>query len=431
MNRWILIALAALCSAESPAIRKVQQTLITEALDSSETAIDVRSTSDFPDDFPYAGLIQCGTTTGGTFEAVSITAAPSSTQFTVTRSGSPITCGALSAIIVHQITAYAPLTSGRLCVEGGTCTSSGAGSGDDVEINAVGVTDGVNFNDTTPAAPTDGVNTHWQRSGTSNDNASSYIDTSTGTGDAARSSDMRTMFDSWFEQLHWIQTTGSGTDQLGGAWTLSGGSSMTGQTPSEGQQFSFNRRSSTTGVLAVAGWVHGGTTQCMVSSTARAGGCHAFFRWSLGSNTSGSKLIAGLTTTSPVGGTEPSAHTNAIFVGWDSTDLTTGNLYLMHNDNSGTATRQGLGPATARGTGDTYELLLLNEPGSLNWRVVLWHRTDGVLVTDQTVSTNTPIDGATIGGSLWCAKDNASPGSGACIVDNNLIYLRHHPRWSQ
>ena len=52
----------------------------------------------------------------------------------------------------------------------------GGGGGDYIRIKTVDVTDGANFNDTTPTPPSGSANVKWQRSGTSPDSVSAYLD---------------------------------------------------------------------------------------------------------------------------------------------------------------------------------------------------------------------------------------------------------------
>lgn len=67
------------------------------------------------------------------------------------------------------------LTIGSGLSMAGTELSATGGAGDYVEVNAVGTTDGANFNNTVPAAVGNGVNVLFQRSGTSPDSVSAYM----------------------------------------------------------------------------------------------------------------------------------------------------------------------------------------------------------------------------------------------------------------
>lgn len=105
-------------------------------------------------------------------------------------------------------------------------------------------------------------------------------------------------------------------------------------------------------------------TQWFRANAAGFGGF--FFRAQLGMNINlngGQKFVGLCASTGALAG-EPSALVNMIGMGYDSTDASTGNWFLMRNDGAGTATKVDLGTDAARNTTHGYDLIIFCPPGA-------------------------------------------------------------------
>jgi hypothetical protein len=138
-------------------------------------------------------------------------------------------------------------------------------------------------------------------------------------------------------------------------------------------------------------------TQWVRSATAGAGGW--FFRAQFGTSTNEavSHKFIGLCQQITVLNNEPSLLVHMIGMGHDSTDASTGNWFLMHNDGAGTATKIDLGTNAARNTTDGYDLIMFCPPGpgSQIFVLIVNIRT-GVVVYDSSVSTDLPAVGTAL-----------------------------------
>ena len=117
------------------------------------------------------------------------------------------------------------------------------------------------------------------------------------------------------------------------------------------------------------------------------GGFFFVNRFAVTTTTANQRAIFGLAnTTGAIATTQsPSALTNCIFAGWDSTDTT---LQIMHNDATGTCTKINLGAAfPANNVSALYELALFSPPNgsTVGYRVIRLNTGDkasGVLSVD-------------------------------------------------
>lgn len=121
------------------------------------------------------------------------------------------------------------------------------------------------------------------------------------------------------------------------------------------------------------------------------GGFFAVFRFASSTAVAGSRFIVGLTSSTSATSTSqsPSALTSCVFVGNDAADT---NLFVMHNDASGTCTRVNLGasfPIPTNVNNAIYELTLFAPPNALwiGWRAV---RLDTGDVATGTITTDLP-----------------------------------------
>lgn len=119
------------------------------------------------------------------------------------------------------------------------------------------------------------------------------------------------------------------------------------------------------------------------------GGFFLNTRFSTNTTISTQTMFVGLAATSSAlsGATLPSANVNIIGAGWDDTD---GNLVIMSNDGSGTATKVNLGASYAKNnTSAVYDLTLFSQPNGTNvgYRIA---RLDTGVETSGTISTDLP-----------------------------------------
>lgn len=119
-----------------------------------------------------------------------------------------------------------------------------------------------------------------------------------------------------------------------------------------------------------------------------------FFRAQLGMNINlnGGQKFVGLCASTALLAGEPSALVNMIGMGYDSTDASTGNWFLMRNDGSGTATKVDLGATeAARNTTHGYDLIIFCPPGAATEifvRITNIHT--GNVVLDTSYTTDLP-----------------------------------------
>lgn len=148
---------------------------------------------------------------------------------------------------------------------------------------------------------------------------------------------------------------------------------------------------------ATAGSVAGSRTAYTQYWRGNAAGFGGFwFRTQIGQNlnVNGAQCFVGLCASTSVLATTAgavSALVNCVGIGYDTTDASTGNWQLFHNDGSGTCTKVDLGTDAARNTTHGYDLIIFctsNAPSEIFVRVVNVHT--GVTVIDTSISTNIP-----------------------------------------
>jgi hypothetical protein len=175
-------------------------------------------------------------------------------------------------------------------------------------------------------------------------------------------------------------------------------------TATAGSNAFVGRRTSTAGI----GFFAGGAGTAPVK--ARLMGAPA------DANASGCRFILGLTggtgSGEPGATTEPSAMTDCVFMGADSTDT---NMQIMHNDASGTCTKVDLGasfPANGNAS-EMYEVTFYDVPGaSREIRYVVRERTTSNSASG-TLTTNLPTAGVRVCPVIWrnaVANSGTSPG---------------------
>jgi len=148
-----------------------------------------------------------------------------------------------------------------------------------------------------------------------------------------------------------------------------------------------------------------------------------FFRtqFGAGTNLNASHCFVGLCQQISVLSNEPSLLTNMIGMGHDSTDATTGNWFLMHNNGSGTATKIDLGTNAARNTTDGYDLVIFCPPGVTSQifvRVV--NIRTGVTVYDSSVNTNLPAVDLAI---AFKGETRTGAAGASAAIDFGIVYI--------
>jgi len=135
-----------------------------------------------------------------------------------------------------------------------------------------------------------------------------------------------------------------------------------------------------------------------------------FFRAQIGANLNlagGQKFVGLCASTGALAG-EPSALVNMIGMGWDSTDGTGGNWFLMRNDGSGVATKVDLGTGAARAnTTHGYDLIMFCPQGAATEifvRITNLHTNTVILDT----SYNTDIPAVNTGLAFKCEVRNGA-----------------------
>lgn len=91
----------------------------------------------------------------------------------------------------------------------------------------------------------------------------------------------------------------------------------------------------------------------------RVDGFEFVCRFGMAVPVSGQQILVGVTAAAPAGGANPSARTDAIFVGKDAADS---NFFIMHNDSSGTCTRIDTGFSATSTATDYYEVMIICQP---------------------------------------------------------------------
>lgn len=140
---------------------------------------------------------------------------------------------------------------------------------------------------------------------------------------------------------------------------------------------------------------------------------HGFFvrlRFGIHTPATGWSGFAGLTSSAAAlsGGADPSSYTNIIGVGWDTADT---NLYMMHNDGTGTATKVDLGAnfPTGNTAQDVYDLILYcpSSGAAVDYRI---ERIEGGSnqVATGTLSSDLPSTSLALGFQLFASNRSSA-----------------------
>lgn len=182
---------------------------------------------------------------------------------------------------------------------------------------------------------------------------------------------------------------------LGGTLTTAATMSMQQTIASANPWQATNRkRFATTTVAGNGSGMRTAYAQWFRGSLAGFGGF--FFRTQFGQNIniSGAQQFHGLCASTAVLGAAAgsvSALLNMIGVGYDTTDLNTGNWQLFRNDGAGAAVKVDLGANAVRNTTHGYDLVIFCPPGAANEifvRIVNIHT--GTVVLDTSYTTDIP-----------------------------------------
>ena len=155
-------------------------------------------------------------------------------------------------------------------------------------------------------------------------------------------------------------------------------------------QATWRKRFATSTTIGNTSGMRTGYVQWFLGNAAGFGGF--FFRCQLGQNlnlTGGQKFV-GLCASTGGLAAEPSALLNMCGMGFDSTDVNTGNWFFMYNDGTGTATKVDLGANAARNTTHGYDLIMFAPPNAAIIYVKIINLHTGTTVLDTSYTTNIP-----------------------------------------
>lgn len=133
-----------------------------------------------------------------------------------------------------------------------------------------------------------------------------------------------------------------------------------------------------------------GYTQWFLGNAAGFGGFFFRAQFGMNINLAGGQKFIGLCASTAVLGGEPSALVNMIGCGYDSTDSSTGNWFLMRNDGAGSATKVDLGSNAARNTTHGFDLIMFARPNAQEIFVKIINLHTGVTVLDTSYTTDIP-----------------------------------------
>lgn len=189
---------------------------------------------------------------------------------------------------------------------------------------------------------------------------------------------------------------------------------------------STNRWTSTPRKRYATSTTAGTTTGCRMAYTqfyrGNAAGYGGFFfaaRFGQNINLDGAQLFVGMCALTTALAGEPSALTNMIGMGYDSTHPASGNWRLMHNDGTGAATVIDLGSDFARSTDQGFDLYIYNPPNSSNFHVEIVNILTGVRYTN-TISTDVPAANT---GLTWKCEVRNGAVAAAANIEHNYIYV--------
>ena len=210
--------------------------------------------------------------------------------------------------------------------------------------------------------------------------------------------------------------------------TITGGAIATLTTVSHVQTFaSANRFQATRRTRFTSAATAASATGCRTSYNqyflGNAAGFGGFFfrcQFGQGINLNGAQAFCGLAAQTTLLAGEASAMLNTIGMGYDSTDASTGNWFLMRNDGTGTATKVDLGTNAARNVNDGYDLILYAKPNSAEIFVEITNLQTGTLVLSTSYTTDIPA--VNTGLSFHCEARNGAVAA-ACGIDLAKAYI--------
>lgn len=144
----------------------------------------------------------------------------------------------------------------------------------------------------------------------------------------------------------------------------------------------------TSTVAASTAYQVNGTAEYWFGNTALRGGFRIEFEFAIGNNAS-MRMSVGISATAagPTMTSEPSAHTNCIMMGFDSTDT---NHQIMHNDAAGTCTKIDLGASFPINATTALYRLVLTATANASTVAYAVTRIDTGATASGTLSTNLP-----------------------------------------
>lgn len=172
----------------------------------------------------------------------------------------------------------------------------------------------------------------------------------------------------------------------------------------------FNTSTSTTSVAGV----YTAYTQWWRGTTTGEGGFFFDTVFSQNTNVSGHSVFVGLCESTSTLSGAPSALTNVIGVGYDSSDSAAGNWYLMRNDGSGTATKTDLG--VARNTTSVLEFMAYCKGASGNITCYVVNKsTSSVVLTSTTYTSDLPTSTSFLAFKCEIANNSTTSNGGLLL----------------
>lgn len=189
-------------------------------------------------------------------------------------------------------------------------------------------------------------------------------------------------------------------------------------------QATQRKRFQSAATAAAAGGLRTAYVQWFRGSAAGFGGF--FFRAQFGQNLNlnGAQCFVGLCASSAALGTGAGAVAallNMIGMGFDTTDVNTGNWQLFRNDGTGTATKVDLGSGAARNTTHGYDLVIFCPPGAATTIFVkITNIHTGTVVLDTSYTTDIP---AVDTGMAFRAECNNGAVASAQSIEVAKVYI--------
>lgn len=189
-------------------------------------------------------------------------------------------------------------------------------------------------------------------------------------------------------------------------------------------QATQRKRFQTAGTAGASAGMRTAYTQWFRADAAGYGGFWFVGRVGQNINLNGSQKFFGLcasTSTLSLSANAVMSLINSLGIGYDTTDLATGNWFFYRNDGSGTATKTDLGSGAARNTTHGYELIIYCPSGAATAIYVRISNIDtGTVLLNTSFTTDIPT--ANVGLAFKSEANNAAVAS-AANMEVSTVYI--------